>query len=123
MMSSKTRGLVPILAALLLLGAIYFLPEKQKTAENVIRITARKFDYSPSRIELKIGIPVILELTALDRSHGFYVPEIGLRADVLPGQTVRVKLVPDKIGSYTFLCDIFCGDGHGEMNGVIIVTD
>ena len=90
---------------------------------EVIRITASKFQYSPSHIELRTGVPVILELISRDRVHGFHVPELGIRADVLPDQPVRVTLQPGKAGRYAFLCDIFCGSGHDEMSGVIIVSD
>jgi len=31
--------------------------------------------------------------------------------------------VPDKTGTFTFVCDIFCGTGHEEMDGTIEVTD
>jgi heme/copper-type cytochrome/quinol oxidase subunit 2 len=27
------------------------------------------------------------------------------------------------IGTFTFLCDIFCGDGHERMQGTITVVD
>lgn len=109
-----------------LLGGAYALSGQQsnKTGEiSVIKITAQMFEYTPSRIELKKGEPVTLELTSLDRIHGFYIPDLGLRTDVLPGQSVRVDILPEKTGRYTFLCDIFCGDGHDEMNGVIVVKE
>ena len=44
--------------------------------EMVIKITAKKFEYSPSSIKIKKGIPVILELTSLDRMHGFNCPKL-----------------------------------------------
>jgi cytochrome c oxidase subunit 2 len=34
-----------------------------------------------------------------------------------------VRLVPNRIGTFDFHCDIFCGSGHEEMAGTIIVTD
>jgi cytochrome c oxidase subunit 2 len=72
---------------------------------------------------LKKGEPVILELTSEDRLHGFHIMELGVRADVLPGQPVRVRIVPDKVGTFPFTCDLFCGSGHGDMSGVILVTN
>jgi cytochrome c oxidase subunit 2 len=32
-----------------------------------------------------------------------------------------VTLTPDKAGSFTFFCDIFCGDGHEDMEGTLVV--
>ena len=91
--------------------------------ERGIRIAAERYEYSPAKIILKKGEPVILELISEDRLHGFHVAELGVRADVLPGQPVRVRVVPDKTGTFPFSCDLFCGSGHGDMSGVISVTN
>ena len=87
-----------------------------------MHVVARKFTYSPDVIEVQLGIPVVIELTSADRDHGFAVPELGLRIDVEPGKTARVRIVPSKVGTFDFHCDIFCGSGHEEMAGRIVVT-
>lgn len=91
--------------------------------EQVIEITAKRFEYSPSEITLKKGVPAILEFTSLDRVHGFLVPQLNLHADIKPGETTRVRIVPDRTGTFPFHCDNFCGSGHEDMTGEIIVTD
>ena len=91
-------------------------------AERVIRITAKRFEYIPPEVVLKKGVPVVLELVALDRTHGFKVPSLGLRTDVLQDQVTRIPLTPDKAGTFNFACDIFCGDGHEGMEGKVVVT-
>lgn len=92
-------------------------------AERVIRITAKKFEYSPNEIRLKKGVPVVLELTSLDRLHGFDCPELGIRSDIEPGKVTTVRFVPDKVGTFSFHCDIFCGDGHEDMAGRFVVEE
>ena len=92
-------------------------------AEQVVRMTAKKFEYTPSEITLKKGVPVILEITAIDRDHGFKVPELGIRADLKSGQVTRVRIVPDRTGTFEFRCDVFCGSGHEDMSGEIVVVD
>ncbi len=105
-------------------GAIAFHAVLPMAAEpRVIRITAKKFEYNPQKIVLKKGVPVVLELVALDRIHGFRILGLGLRADVLPDQAVRVEFTPDKAGRFVFACDVFCGDGHEDMDGVIVVEE
>ena len=91
--------------------------------EQVIKIVAKKFDYTPNQITLKKGVPVILELTTQDVLMGFNVPDLGVRADIVPGKVVRVRIVPDKVGTFTFFCDIFCGSGHEDMTGTITVVE
>jgi cytochrome c oxidase subunit 2 len=92
-------------------------------AEQVIRITAKKFEYSPNEIRLKKGIPAVLEFTSLDRLHGFNCPDLAVRTDIMPGQVSTLRIVPQKAGTYDFHCDIFCGEGHEDMTGTIIVEE
>lgn len=92
-------------------------------AETVIKVVAKRFDYTPNVIKLKKGIPVVIELTTQDVVMGFSAPDFGVRSDILPEKIARVRIVPDKTGTFTFVCDIFCGAGHEEMEGTIVVTD
>ncbi|HTD90908.1 MAG TPA: cupredoxin domain-containing protein [Burkholderiales bacterium] len=105
-----------------LMGA-YVAAQPAAVDEPVIKITAKKFDYIPSEVTLKKGVPVILELTAEDVLMGFNAPDLGVRADIVPGKTVRLRVVPSKVGKVEFYCDVFCGSGHEEMSGLITVVD
>jgi len=91
--------------------------------ETVIKVVAKRFDYTPGAIQLKKGVPVVIELTTQDVVMGFSAPDFGVRADILPEKVARVRIVPDKTGTFTFVCDIFCGAGHEEMEGTIVVSD
>ena len=44
-------------------------------------------------------------------------------AKIEPGKVTRVVFTPDKTGEFTFSCNIFCGSGHEDMVGRLIVTD
>jgi cytochrome c oxidase subunit 2 len=90
--------------------------------EPVVKIVARRFTYSPDEIRLKKGVPVVLEFTTLDVPMGFNAPDFGIRTDILPGTASKLRFTPDKTGTFTFHCDIFCGSGHEEMAGSLIVT-
>lgn len=86
-----------------------------------IRIRARKFEYRPREVTVKVGQPVVLVLTSEDRPHGFKMPDLGIRTDIVPGQETRVSLTPTRAGRFAFLCDLFCGDGHEDMEGLLVV--
>ncbi len=86
-----------------------------------IRISAKKFEFNPNKVSAKVGQPVVLVLTSEDRIHGFKMPDLGVRTDIVPGQETRLTLLPDKPGSFTFFCDVFCGGGHEDMDGTLIV--
>jgi len=90
--------------------------------EQVIKIVARKFTYAPNVIRLKKGETVILELTTSDRTHGFEAPDLGLNATIKPGAPTRIRVTPARAGTFSFHCNVFCGDGHEDMNGTIVVS-
>jgi cytochrome c oxidase subunit 2 len=121
----KNRVPAVVLAVLVfLLGA--FLMEVcaiADEAEQVIQITAKRYEYNPSTITVKKGVPVVLEFTSLDRLHGFNCPGLGLRTDIVPGKVTTLRFVPQKAGTFPFHCDIFCGSGHEGMTGTIVVTE
>lgn len=116
-----TAGTVAALA--LGYGATFLMAQAAAPAEKVIRVSARRFEYRPSQLTLKKGVPVVLELTSEDVLMGLNIPDFNVRADMEPGKLTRLRLVPDKTGSFTFLCDIFCGSGHERMQGTLTVVD
>lgn len=91
--------------------------------EKVIPLKAKNFDFTPVEITVKRGETVVLELTSEDRMHGFNLPDFGLRVDVKPGTVSRVSFKPDKTGRFSFTCDVFCGSGHEDMYGILVVTE
>ena len=91
-------------------------------APRVVKIVAKRFTYSPSVVKLKKGEPVVFELTTLDVPMGLNIPDFKVRSDIIPGKTTKLAFTPDKTGTFTFVCDLFCGDGHEGMEGKIVVT-
>ena len=87
-----------------------------------IPVVARKFVFIPNEITVRRGESVVLEFTAPEVAMGFFAPELGLRALIVPGELSRVPFTADKPGRFDFLCDVFCGDGHEGMNGHLVVT-
>ena len=114
-------GSVLVVCALALVQTVF--SHAQGGNEAVIPMTVKRFEYSPREIRLKKGVPVVLEITSLDVPHGFNLPDFGVRADVVPGMPARVRLVPDKTGTFTFHCDVFCGSGHEDLDGTVVVSD
>jgi cytochrome c oxidase subunit 2 len=108
--------------ALSSLGA-YVAAQSAEAKEEVIKITAKRFNYTPGEVKLRKGVPVILEFRTQDVFMGFNLPDFNVRADIVPDKVTRLRLVPDKTGTFIFLCDVFCGTGHEEMNGRLTVVD
>jgi len=101
--------------------AIEVAPKAQPV--QTVEILAQRFNFTPDEIKVKKGMPVDLELTTLDRLHGFNVPGLGLRAEIVPGETTHVRFTPDKTGRFIFRCDIFCGENHEDMDAAISVEE
>jgi cytochrome c oxidase subunit II len=96
---------------------------RPEEGERVIAIVARKWEFVPAEVALSRGEPVILELTSPDTAMGFALENLGMRADLMPGKVVRLRLQPEKAGPIGFYCDVFCGSGHEGMDGVLMVSD
>ena len=124
-MNHKKRILITgtLLVTAILSGLLIHSRAEAVPAERVIHITAKRFDFSPDSITLKKGEPVVFEISSADREHGFNLRAFGVRTNVSPGKVSRIRFTPDKTGKFTFSCDVFCGNGHEEMTGTIVVTN
>lgn len=94
----------------------------QEKKERVVTIHTKKFDFEPAEITLARGEPVVLELIADDIAMGFRCKALNLRADTVPGKPALLRFTPQEAGKFHFYCDVFCGDGHEDMDGHITVT-
>jgi len=114
------RRMVASAGALALASVTALAATKPKL--RVIKVVAKKFEFVPGEIHVKLGQPIELRFTAPEVPMGFNLPDFKVRADIMPGKVTKVAFTPDKAGSFTFLCDIFCGKGHEEMSGTLIVS-
>jgi cytochrome c oxidase subunit II len=122
----KDRAGFSVLSVLILMVCTLILvgtPVLARGSEKVIEVQAKRFAFTPSEITLKKDVPAVLELTSLDVKHGFNCPGLGLRADISPGKTTTLRFTPKKTGSFSFYCDVYCGEGHEDMTGVLDVTE
>ena len=106
---------------------------------RVIRMTAKKYEFSPSPVHVKAGIRIQLKITAIDRDHGFKIsvvpegaeaPIPGLEFDPPQGnngwklkksEETKIEFVAKTDGRYEFRCSVACGIHHGRMEGQLVV--
>jgi cytochrome c oxidase subunit 2 len=117
MTAATRRGMLALACA-----ALFRTRWAAAQAPREIELTAQRFRFTPGVITMKVGEPVLLLIRSLDFMHGFHVPELGLRADLVPGRVTRVSITPKTAGRLDFVCDNFCGDHHEEMNGHFTVV-
>lgn len=84
-------------------------------------LTAKNWEFSPSAIKVKKGDTVKLTVVSTDVAHGFSLPDFNVNKQFKAGETVTAEFVADKTGTFTFRCSVFCGAGHKDMKGTLIV--
>ncbi|MCB0877053.1 MAG: cytochrome c oxidase subunit II [Solirubrobacterales bacterium] len=95
---------------------------------------AWRFDYpeqgvTSNELHVPVGTQLDLHLTALDVLHSFWVPEWGIKRDLVPGSDLpggddidnTVRVTPDVEGRYSVVCTELCGWGHATMRAAAVV--
>jgi cytochrome c oxidase subunit 2 len=92
---------------------------------RVVRVSAERFSFTPSRIEIDAGENIELHIRSDDTSHGFRIVDLDTNV-AIPKRgkgDVTVTLRVDKPGRYTFECSRMCGAGHNFMRGELVVRE
>jgi cytochrome c oxidase subunit 2 len=113
-------ALAPLVLAASVIGQEQHPPP---AAPVEIKMTAKKYEFSPATITVERGRPIRLLITALDTTHGIEIKELGVKVELERGKETVVELTPDRVGTFPFKCSNFCGLGHGRMKGTLVVVE
>lgn len=80
-----------------------------------------KDDIVTDELAVPVNKPVELLLISKDMNHGFYVPEMRIQQDIVPGMQIPLHFTPTKIGKYEIACNQLCGLGHYNMRAFLEV--
>jgi cytochrome c oxidase subunit 2 len=69
------------------------------------------------------GRPVEMLLTSRDVIHSFYVPELRVKQDALPGRYTSMWFRADRAGTVQARCAEYCGVSHSRMWADVVVLD
>jgi cytochrome c oxidase subunit 2 len=83
-------------------------------------IIARLWSFWPT-LELEKGKTYRLHLSSLDYNHGFSLQPVNINIQVVPGYEHVVTVTPNQSGTYSIVCNEFCGIGHHTMVGRLYV--
>jgi cytochrome c oxidase subunit 2 len=78
------------------------------TADDIVETNA---------LHVPAGEVVRFELQAEDVIHSFFVPNLRLKQDCVPGRTIAGWFEASRAGTYQLLCAELCGIGHTNMRG------
>jgi len=104
--------------------------EVGKPADVVVNVTAMQyawiFEYPDSGVtsgdlHIPVGKDVLLNISAVDVIHSFWVPQFRLKQDAIPGQPTQLRFVAILPGEYPVVCAELCGSYHGGMRATAVV--
>jgi cytochrome c oxidase subunit II len=113
-----------------LLGGVFVAPTGLRTLRaapsaevKAFDITASRFKFEPDVIEVQEGDLVRLTIHSADTTHGLGIKELQVKSKIPKGGApVTVEFQASKAGTFAFACTEYCGSGHRDMKGRLVVT-
>lgn len=96
------------------------VPVVHPPAGSDVYLLARLWSWYPI-LELENGKTYRLHISSMDWLHGFSLQPENINLEVVPGYESVVKITPNKSGTYTIVCNEYCGIGHHTMTGEMYV--
>jgi cytochrome c oxidase subunit II len=76
---------------------------------------------SPFDFVVPVDTDIMFHLKSRDVLHSFFLPNLRLKQDAVPGMTIPMWFKATKVGEYDLICAELCGWGHYKMAGKLIV--
>ena len=72
---------------------------------------------SPNVLNVPVNKKIIVQLTAKDVIHNFFLPVMRVKQDAIPGMTIPLWFEATQTGKFEIACAQLCGVGHTQMRG------
>lgn len=106
-------------------------PDKQGTSPALtVNVTGLQYAWiftypdtgvTSGELHVPVGREVQISMTANDVIHAFWVPELRLKQDAIPGRQSEIRFTPKTVGEYKLICAELCGPYHGAMNTQFVI--
>ena len=83
---------------------------------------AARDDIIVGTLTVPVNKPVLLTMHSKDMIHNFYVPELRLQQDIVPGIDIPIHFTATKTGKFEIVCTQLCGLGHYRMSATLRVV-
>src|SRR6266849_3660903 len=80
-----------------------------------------KDDIVTAQMAIPVNREIHLLMHAKDVGHSFYVPELRVQQDFVPGLDLSIHFTATKVGKYEIVCTQLCGLGHYNMKAYLYV--
>ncbi len=84
---------------------------------------AGKDDITAPTMAVPVNRSIELILRSKDVTHSYFVPELRLKQDTVPGMLIRIHFTAEKVGKYEIPCAELCGLGHYKMRSFLEVME
>ncbi|OIP77264.1 MAG: cytochrome c oxidase subunit II [Oscillatoriales cyanobacterium CG2_30_44_21] len=78
-------------------------------------------EVATAELHVPVGKKVRLNMTAVDVLHAFWVPQLRIKQDVIPGRETFLEFTPRVVGEYPVVCAELCGSYHGGMRTTMVI--
>ena len=97
-------------------------PAPQSAEPRVIDVVARRYTFEPSHIDVTEGERIRLLVRSGDGLHGFEIKRFKISKELPRGAApIAIEFTADEAGRFPIQCSAFCGEGHEDMKGVLVV--
>jgi len=117
-------SVVRLIAVAVLVGAAAWTVNgaARQDAPREIDVVARRFAFEPARIEVAVGERVRLRVVSADGVHGLEIKKFKVKKEIPRGTTpVIIEFTASEAGEFPIFCSEYCGDGHEDMQGQLVV--
>jgi cytochrome c oxidase subunit 2 len=122
-MSSRSSILVCALLTLTVIPASNTAAARQAADPRVIEVVARRYAFEPAEVQVTVGETVRLMVRSGDGLHGIEIKQFKVKKDLERGAApVAIDIKADTAGRFPFLCSHYCGEGHDDMKGALVVV-
>ncbi len=72
-------------------------------------------------VGVPVNTPIKLIMSSQDVIHSFFIPNLRVKQDVVPGSYATLWFEANKVGEYPIFCAEYCGDLHSKMMAKLVV--
>ena len=91
-------------------------------APRSIDIVVKRYAFEPAVVEVTAGEGVRLVVTSADGVHGLEIKQFKVGKEIPRGDApVIIEFTADALGRFPILCSAYCGNGHDDMKGTLVV--
>ncbi len=95
--------------------ARYAGPDKKfNTADDIVTL---------NDVRVPKGVPILFQIASTDVIHSFYLPNLRIKQDAMPGMINRLWFVAEATGEFDIGCAQHCGVHHYKMKGRLTILE